>query len=177
MMRAATACACFVLLASFALPAQERDEKAVRAAFVFSLSQYVEWPSKRDQLTIAYVGDGPMGKTLQKILEGKLSANRRVHIVLSPSAEALEKCEVVYIGYASSARSRLELDQLRPRSVLTIGDAAWFAGNGGMIGLVTSGDQIKLQVNLKVLEAAQLKISSRVLKLATIVGTPGETGN
>ena len=53
--------------------------------------------------------------------------------------------------------------------VLTVGDTAEFATQGGVIGLRLDGERIRLSVNLTAAEKAKVRISSRVLSLATII--------
>ena len=42
-----------------------------------------------------------------------------------------------------------------------------------MVGLVRSGDQIEIEVNLNALRSRQLEMSSRLLKMAVIVSANG----
>ena len=55
------------------------------------------------------------------------------------------------------------------RGILTVGDTAEFTAQGGVIGLRLDGERIRLSVNLTAAEKAKLRISSRVLSLATII--------
>jgi len=159
------------------LSAQLQDEGAVKAAFVFNLTKYVEWPHPSQDLTIGFIGDGPMGETLQKMLDGKTSESRPVRVLLYPSDERLEQCNILFIAQSSPKKIRATLDKVRNKGVLTVGDSDSFARNGGMIGLVRTGDQVQLQVNLEATEASRLKISSRLLNLATIVRATPAVGN
>jgi len=120
-------------------------------------------------LVVGFVGDGPMGEALERMLSGKTSDSRIIRVVLSPKDDALDQCDVVYIAYSSPKKIHSTLDQLRNKSVLTVGDSDSFSREGGMIGLVRAGQQVHLQVNIDAVQRTQLKISSRVLSLATIV--------
>ena len=53
--------------------------------------------------------------------------------------------------------------------LLTVGDTAEFTAQGGVIGLRREGERIRLSVSLPAAEKANLRISSRLLSLATIV--------
>jgi len=53
--------------------------------------------------------------------------------------------------------------------LLTVGDTAEFAAQGGVIALRLDGERIRLFVNLTSADKAQLRVSSRVLSIATIV--------
>jgi len=149
--------------------AQELDERAIKVAYIFNLTKYVAWPRTGNQLVVGFVGDGPMGEALERMLSGKTSDSRIIRVVLSPKDDALDHCDVVYIAYSSPKKIHSTLDQLRNKSVLTVGDSDSFSREGGMIGLVRAGQQVHLQVNIDAVQRTQLKISSRVLSLATIV--------
>lgn len=172
---------CAFLAASLAsatiVNAQELDERAIKVAYVFNLTKYVEWPHARNQLVVGFVGDGPMGEALEKMLTGKTSNSRLIRVVLSPKDEALEQCDLVYFAYSSPKRVHAALGQLRNKSVLTVGDTESFPRDGGMVGLVRVGQQVRMQVNLDAVQRARLTISSRVLNLATVVHDPPEARN
>jgi hypothetical protein len=157
--------------------AQELDERTIRVAYVFNLTKYVEWPRASNQLVIGVVGDGPMGEALEKMLAGKTSDSRLIRVVLSPNEEDLAQCDVIYVTSASPKRVQETLDHLRNKSVLTVGDTESFPKSGGMIGLVKVGQQVQMIVNLDAVQRARLKISSRVLNLATIVHDASGTRN
>ena len=151
--------------------AQAHDPDTVKTAFVYNLTKYVEWRHARDELIIGFVGSGPMGQRLQS-LSGKLSDSRVLYVELSPSEEAQGNCDIVFLG-AMPAKTRHDLLQkLQPKGVLTVSDAESFTAQGGMIGLVTVGDHIQLEVNLDAVQAARLKISSRLLNVAVLVHPP-----
>ena len=165
---ACVACALLSLLAPF-LSAELQDERAVKAAFVFNLTKYVEWPHPIQELTIGFVGEGSMGETLKKVLDGKSSESRPIRVLLFPTDEQLQHCNLVYIAEPSPKKIRAALDKVQNKGVLTVGDSDSFARNGGMVGLVRTGDQIQIQVNLEATEESRLKISSRLLNLSVIV--------
>ena len=171
---------CTLLAASLLAPflnAQAHDESAIKVAYVFNLTKYVEWPHSGNQLVVGFVGDGPMGEALQKMLTGKTSESRTIRVVLSPPKETLDQCDVLYVAYSSASKAREVLDRVHGRSMLTVGDTESFPRDGGMIGLVRDGDQVRMQVNLKAVQGAGLKISSRVLDLAVIVHSKAEASN
>lgn len=148
--------------------AQSRDERAVRAAYVFNLTKYVEWPAAKNELVIGFVGSPETGEVMQKMLDGKRSESRIIHVLLFPSDEELKKCSLVYIG-DSPKKIRPLLDKFENTNVLTVGEAESFARDGGIVGLVRVGDQVQIQVNLEAAQHAGIKISSRLLSLAQIV--------
>ena len=169
----------FALISALALSAfaDLQDENAVKVAFVFNFTKYVEWSRPTQDLVVGVIGDGPMAHALQASLSGRSSESRTIRVIVDPSDAQLEQCSIVYVTLSSPRKVRAALERLRGKGVLTVGDADFFARQGGMIGLVTSGDQIEIQVNLHAAEAAGLKISSRLLNLAKIVEPTAEAKN
>jgi uncharacterized protein DUF4154 len=162
--------------ASYGIP-QEQDELAVRAAFVFNLTKYVEWPHGGHQLTIGFLGEGPMGEALKQTLHGKTSDSRPIDVMLHPSDAALERCNLLYVAYSSSRKNREVIEKLRNREVLTIGETDAFARDRGIVGLVKKGHQIQIQINLEAARVAGIKVSSRLLSVATVINADPEGQN
>lgn len=154
--------------ASFAL-AQSHDERAVRAAYVYNLLQYIDWPDQKSDLVIGFEGDPATGEVLRALLNGRTSNGHPIRVVLFPAAQELQNCSVVYVGDDASREARRVLDNIRGRTILTVGESDPFARDGGMVALVNTGDHIRIEVNLDATQSAGIRISSRVLNLATIV--------
>ena len=69
-----------------------------------------------------------------------------------------------------SETSRLDqiLSSLKDRSILIVGDGDDFVQRGGMIRLATSQNKIRLIVNVEAAKAANLTLSSKLLRSAEI---------
>jgi YfiR/HmsC-like len=161
----------FLAFAGF-VPAQQ-NEHAVRAAFVFNLTKYVTWPGPRDRLVIGVIGPGDIGPVLKEVLNGKLSDGRPISVIAHSSDAEFGECDVLYITAVSTAEVKSILNRVGGHGVLTVGDSDQFVRAGGMVGLVRSGDQIEIEVNLPALRSRKLDMSSRLLKLAVLVPTGG----
>jgi hypothetical protein len=158
-----------LLLTIASIPAQVQEERSVKAAYVLNLTRYVEWPQQSKELIIGFLGDGPMGTTLKKLLDGRTSDLRVIRVVLSPTDTELQSCNMVYIADPSPKKIHTTLDKLYDKAVLTVGDSESFARDGGMVGLVRVGDEVKIHINLRAAQDVGLIISSRLLDLSTIV--------
>jgi hypothetical protein len=151
----------------------QQDERAVRAAFVFNLTKYVSWPQAHERLVLGVMGEGRIGPVIKRVLEGKLSDGRPITVVMHPSDAEQRACDLLYVAESSPTRIRAILDRAGSRAVLTVGETDQFTRAGGMVGLVRSGDQIEIEVNLDALRSHKLEMSSRLLKLAVIVSAGG----
>ena len=151
----------------------QQDERAVRAAYVFSLTKYVFWPNGHDHLLIGVVGDGDMGPVLKQVLDGKTSDGKNIRIAIHPSEAELHDCDILYVTDSPPAEIHAILRRIAGRSVLTVGETDRFVRAGGMVAMVRVGDQMQIEVNLIELRTAQLQMSSRLLRLAVIVAGDG----
>jgi hypothetical protein len=154
-----------------------RDERAVRAAYVFNLVKYVEWPVPEKELVIGFTGDAATGELMERLLAGKTSEGQTIRVVLFPSDDDLKRCRLLYVAGAETPETRKALEKVKGRGVLTVGEREGFAREGGMVGLVNSGDHIQLEVNLETAQGEGIRISSRVLNLAQIVRPAQKGGN
>ncbi len=162
-----------VLLPGSGARASEFDEYAVKAAYLYNFAKFVEWPSEAfadaaAPLSICIAGENPFGGALDT-LTGKRVEDRLVAVRHVPAATGLEECHIVYIGRTEQGRFKAVLAKLARLPILTVGDIADFAQEGGMIGLVEAEQRIRFNINLAATRQANLKLSSQLLKLATIV--------
>ena len=88
--------------------------------------------------------------------------------------EEIKSCHVLFISRSESDRLGEILAGLKGRNILTVSDADGFAQHGGMIRFVTEKNKIRLRINLDAAKAANLTISSKLLRPAEIVGPGGE---
>ena len=153
--------------------ASEFDEYAVNAAYLYNFAKYVEWPpgtfaSADAPLLICIVGDNPFGDALAA-LSGKTVGDHPVEVRHIPTAMGLDQCHVVFVGRAEQGRFKALLAKLARQPILTVSDISDFAQTGGIIGLVEADQRIRFDINLTATRQAHLKLSSQLLKLATIV--------
>ncbi len=150
-------------------------EYVVKSAFLYHFATFVEWPAgapsaSAPELTICVLGDDPFGETLDQTVAGKTIGARPLAIKrISRAAEAAE-CAVVFVGAGEGLRLPSLFADLRRLPVLTVGDVEGFAEAGGMIGMFVENNRVRFEINLGAADRARLKISSKLLSLARIVG-------
>ena len=149
--------------------AQMHNPDAVKTAFVFNLTKYVEWRHSRPELIIGFAGGVPLGERLNSSLSGKISESKTIRVMLNLSEEALGNCDILFLGAMPAKTRHALLQKVQNKGVLTVSDDESFAQEGGMVGLVTVGDHMQIEVNLEAVQAARLKISSRLLNVAVLV--------
>lgn len=171
-----TSVACVVSLLSLVLvPAlgQTQDERAVRAAYVFNLTRYVEWPDEKKQLTIGVLAERDTSEFLQKILDGKSADSRSLRVMLFPADNEWQDCNILYIDDTQAKNLPSMLNKLGTSKVLTVGESAAFVRDGGMVALVRSGDKIQMQLNLEAAQRSGIRLNPRLYDVARIITSEG----
>jgi hypothetical protein len=59
---------------------------------------------------------------------------------------------------------------VRGKSILTVGETEMFTRQGGIINFITVDNKVRYEINLDAARRADLDISSKLLRLAKIVG-------
>jgi hypothetical protein len=162
------------LLAAGRMPAAAQDvtaEYRVKAAYLYNFVQYVEWPATESSapLTICVAGRNPFGAILENLVRGEVVSGRRLEarVILEPD----RSCAVVFVPEGAATTAYLR--GARGQPMLTIGESAGFIGLGGIARFYIDGGKVRFEINPAAAEAQGLRISSRLLRLARIVGPPG----
>ena len=153
-------------------------EYQVKAVFLFNFTQFVEWPADafarvNTPLVIGVLGDDPFGAYLDETVRGETANGRPLVVARYRRVQEVGDCQVLFISRSETDRLEQILASLVGKPVLTVSDVEGFAHRGGMIDLATIAGKIQLRINLQAAKAAQLTISSKLLRPAQIV-TSGE---
>ena len=158
-----------VLCSASAATADPPSEAAVKAAFVYNFAKFVEWPanlSAANAMTLCVSGTRPELAASLTGLVGKSVQGHVLAVKNNVNAADLNTCHVLFVGNDA----RLLAGQARGRAgLLTVSDMPGFAQSGGIIGLFSEGDRIRFEINPRSAEAAGLKVSSQLMKLAKVV--------
>ncbi|MGA3132655.1 MAG: YfiR family protein [Terracidiphilus sp.] len=160
------------------------DEYKVKAAFLFHFAQLVDWPSgsfnAEDQsFNLCIFDDEPHRQALQSTLEGSPLGTRLVHVRLLNQMQSAQGCSLFFLSRDESLHQNAILKNLRDQPVLTVGEADNFLLEGGIIRLHLDQGKIRFDINVGAAESSHLKISSRLLLLASSVklGDGMKSGN
>ena len=172
----AGAIAGFLLLATVAGRAQESLEYNVKAAFLLNFVRFIEWPEAaftdaRAPINICVFSDNPFGDTLEKMVQGEMAAGRVLAVRQVRAAGDLSACHMVFVPSSSDDRSAAVLRNPGAPAVF-VGESSRFLGRGGAVNLFTEGGRVRFDVNLAPVEQRGIRISARMLQLATHVNRP-----
>jgi hypothetical protein len=159
-------------------PAEAGDllEYRVKAAFLFNVLKFVEWPAAAGDSpwpaaagdspwVIGILGHDPFGGVLEDTVRGRTVCGRRVEVRHYTRPSDVKDCNLLFIGRVDYERfgipARLGL--------LTMGETPGFLKSGGILNFYIDDNRVHFEIRGDLAHAAGLRVSSRLLKLA---GTP-----
>jgi len=156
-------------------PVPPLPEYQAKAAFLYNFARFVEWPptafdDDRSPVVLGVLGRDPFGPDLEETMLGKTVHGRPIvirHFARSPETG---RCHILFAGRGEAGRLRPGEGLLKQGGVLTVTEEG---ARGSMIRLVREDNRIRFEVDLQAVEAAGLKISSRLLRVGKLVG-PGK---
>jgi hypothetical protein len=150
-----------------------QHEYELKAAFLYRIIGYVEWPSgalsnNPPAIQIGLVGHIPFADTLEVILKGKTIQGRELVVKHISDPHDAAGCQVLFISASEKPRISEIVDEVKDRPVLTVGEVQGFAEQGGMVNLLAGPSHIVIEINREVASRAKLGMSSDLLKVAKI---------
>jgi hypothetical protein len=167
--------ACAVLSAAFlfhgaAVQAQEVTAPALKAAFLYHLSTFTQWPEEALRgsaaFTMCTLDDPAMREALARTIAGRDYGGRPMAAVNVTVREPLRGCHILYIPSHASDSSARVIESLQEHPALTISDMDGFVRKGGIVQLYVEGGRLRLFVDAASAARARLKFSSRLLALS-----------
>lgn len=171
---------------------------AVKAGYLLNLAEFVEWPTNAfpdpaAPIVLGVLGEDPFGPELEKLkgrkIDGRAIEIRRFKGALEFRGEEtpgrrqedlaqkrnkkireLKACHILFISSTEKGFLAAILKSVKDASVLTVGELPEFTQSGGVVGFAGSGARVRIEINLAAAEEARLKISSKLLSLARIIG-------
>lgn len=148
-------------------------EYEVKAAFLYNIMKFVEWPadspaSQTAVLNLCILGDDPFGPIIDglagRAVKNKAIVVRRIHTIAQ-----LRDCQVLFISSSERAHLKNVLEAAKTGHILTVADTADFVGRGVVVNFSLRDRKVRFAINARAAERSGLKISSQLLKLADIV--------
>ncbi len=170
--RAALALA--LLAATVSAAAQDPGlETRVKAAYVYNFLTFVEREKPEPEpegapVRVCVLGDEALFAQL-KGLAGRPVRGRALEVASGPETGPPPSCHLLVIGRSEAARLPEILRTVSGSSVLTVSDIPRFSRRGGMIGFLTEGGRVRIEVNPGAAAAAGLKVSAKLLEVARVV--------
>ncbi len=150
------------------------NEYEIKAAFLYNFANFIDWPSKtsadsNNTFVIGVCGDNPFNDSLEKIVSGKTINGRKIEIKYYKSYRDIKPCHILFVSQSEDSHIGKISGSATDWHMLTVGESSSFTRNGGVIAFYVEDRKIKFEINTANAKKADLKISSKLLKLARIV--------
>ena len=148
-------------------------EYKLKAALLYKLTKFVEWPKESENSSqrpfgLCVLGNNNFGSALDSV-EGRTVGGRKIALYFYDQSEAMQNnCDLVFISDSKRPFLSPILLSLNNQAILSVSDMSDFAKNGGIIQFTTR-KRIGFKINIESAKKAGLKIAAPLLQLATIV--------
>lgn len=151
-------------------------EHEVKAAFLYNFMRFTDWPAEKiddvnKPMVVYVVGDYPPCKTFTDVRNKRLN-NKPVEVRIYNSFEQIEDPNILRSSHVllicdSEKKHAVEiLNIVKNSNVITVGESEKFLDKGGVINFISSRQKVRFEINITAAEKSQLKIRSKLLKLA-----------
>lgn len=150
---------------------QDRPMHEVYSMMMFNFVKYVQWPdhTSTGDFVIGVVGNPEVYNTLNAWYGGKPRGSKTYVIKSFKSANDLADCDVVFIDKSKSGEFESINNKVKGKGTLVITDKAGLGEKGSAINFRTIDNKLKFELNQKVVEASNLKVSGALSSMAIMI--------
>lgn len=156
----------------------EGFEYRIKAEYLERFTRFIEWPDDSPvsnpalPFTFCVAGQNPFGTYLEDLVAQSRIKDKKAKLVFLSDLSQIDACQLLFIANSEQQNLASILGMTRGKPILTIGDSPGFAAQGTLINLYREDAYIRFEVNIDAVRKSGLRFSSRLLKLARIVGAP-----
>ena len=181
--RSRLACATMIIAASLTAAGQpagnaqaaadaQPSETRLKAAFLYKFASYVEWPTRSAPgapLVIGVMDAEDLIRELSEITTGRSIDDHPIEVRRVEHDDLLDGVQILFIG--DERRDQLDtlLRPTRRLPILTVTESRGAISDGSIINFTVERDRVRFEVSLAAAEASRLKLSSRLLSVASRV--------
>ena len=162
-----------VLSNAAAQPVATYSEDAVKAAFLYRFTGYVEWPPEAleevAQFTIAVMGAPAVAEALSELLRQRSIKNKPANLRVIRNASELGDARLLYIGKSYAGDVRRIIEEIDGQPVLVVTDENDGLDHGATVNFVPMDRRVRFEISLAAAERARLKIGADLLSVAARV--------
>src|SRR3984893_3532314 len=116
-------------------------ECEIKAAFLYNVTKFVDWPAQtftkaEAPIVMGVLGDSPCVQALERLVKDRKVNGRTLVVRRIASAAAAQVTQMLFVGAAQEAQFAGLEPALHSLPVLTVGESPGFATLGGTIDFV-----------------------------------------
>lgn len=148
----------------------------VRAAFIYNLANFVEWPVQDGRIdeptfVIAVIGNDEIYQNLKTLAKDEYIKKKSIEVKRFVTIDNVNNCQILFIGTSTTVNMINILKVAAGLNTLTVGAADGFVDLGGMVNLRDQGRRIQIEINIDAAQKVGIKFNAKLLQVATVVGS------
>jgi hypothetical protein len=149
----------------------QHDEIRVKAALIYNITRFVEWPdsafsSPEESLVLCVVGPKRVAETLEHTVRGRTVHGRRIRIVHGEDVLREDTPHLLYLARQHGREDAHWLEELAELQVLVVADDPTACLHGARLCFFRENNRVRIAVAEDPAPASGPAISSQLLKLA-----------
>jgi len=157
--------------------AQTLEEYQMKTAYMLNIAKFTDWPGEdtrpvAEPFTICVVGLDPFGHWLDDAVALESPKGRPLNVRRISSGSQAAGCRIVFLSSSERKKFAALLTEMEGLPILTMGDSDQARDAGVVVNFCRTAGRIRFEVNVEAAEKRKLRISARLLSLATIVKNP-----
>jgi YfiR/HmsC-like len=145
---------------------------AVKSAFIYRMTGYVEWPASAlqgEHFTFAVVGADEIADELERLLTNRTIKNLPVRVRRGSAIAGQSDAHVLVVGANYTGNLPRDLAQIGANPVLTITDLPKGLEQGSIVNFIGIDRHVRFEISLAAAHRAKLGIGSELLSVAARV--------
>ena len=173
-------------------PSKEKIAK-IKAAYLLNFLKFSTWPEdafegKESPIIVGVLGDDPFGTVLEQTFRDRSVHDRHLVIqrhdcpapkdfirdeqyrqAVERTVSKLQQCHMLFVSDLDSRDRRRVFGKIDDKHILAVGNERECAKRGTQLALDQENDKIVFYANVEAIDRINVKISSKLLRLANIV--------
>lgn len=150
------------------------SETQLKAAFLYKFAGYVEWPLMSTPgpgapLVIGVMDSDPLVRVLAQITAGRSVNDHPIEVRRLEPDDLLDGVQILFIGDGGGRDLAPLLHPAREQPILTVTESKGAIADGSIINFTVERDRVRFEVSLAAAESSRLRLSSRLLAVASRV--------
>jgi hypothetical protein len=158
---------CWTWPGSCALARDALPEYTIKAGYLYNFALLTEWPpsSIGKAFNICLYRSGIFATALESI-QGKRIKKRPITIRYIERPAEMQTCHLLFVAEISRTEMNRVVKEIAAKPILTVTDDKLLEQEGVMVLLRPEGNRLVFELDQAMAERANLKFSSRLLRLA-----------
>ncbi len=158
-----------VLFTFGSISAASAQNYQLHAVYINSFIKYIQWPSSEGDFVIGVIGDSPIIEHLEKMAAVKKAGEKSIVIKKFSSVATISNSDILFLPKESTIQLSEIITKSESWNTLIITEKEGLGIEGSGINFVERNGKLSFELNKSSLEAARLKVSTELTRLAILI--------